>query len=236
MISPTKTTIDNDIASHDIAVVAKPLIRRHQNQRTIRAELTVRFPPFQLYEFPVIRNYSVVATWPSPSKDGGWRAWCVGILRTDAVPGNGRATNAFRVQIGRHWLRALRRRSQRHRLTWERMTRLIAPWLPPVSVVHTPRRASPCAPKVGAQCGSSACWDLCGGPPVRTVPTAISRFHQAACVRFAAASTHLRCPMGHEEVQAAARQSPTRATPASARCETGSEAFAHWRLGVRSRG
>jgi hypothetical protein len=57
VISSTKTTIDNDIASHDIAVVDKPLIRRHQNQRTIRAELTVRFPPFQLYEFPVIRTY-----------------------------------------------------------------------------------------------------------------------------------------------------------------------------------
>ena len=32
------------------------LVRRHRNQRTIRAELTVRFPPFQLYEFPVIRS------------------------------------------------------------------------------------------------------------------------------------------------------------------------------------
>src|SRR5258707_1143555 len=28
------------------------------------------------------------------------------------------------------------------------------------------------SPKVGAQCGSSARWDLCGGPPARAVPTA----------------------------------------------------------------
>src|SRR5664279_592527 len=28
-------------------------------------------------------------------------------------------------------------------------------------------------PEVGAQCGSSARWDPCGGPPVRAVPTAI---------------------------------------------------------------
>jgi hypothetical protein len=28
------------------------------------------------------------------------------------------------------------------------------------------------APKVGAQCGSPARWDLCGGPPARAVPTA----------------------------------------------------------------
>ncbi|MGA3221784.1 MAG: hypothetical protein ABSE77_22430, partial [Acidimicrobiales bacterium] len=27
-------------------------------------------------------------------------------------------------------------------------------------------------PEAGAQCGSSARWDLCGGPPVRAVPTA----------------------------------------------------------------
>jgi hypothetical protein len=54
VISPTKTTIDNDIASHDIAI-ATP-VRLHRNQRTIRAELTVRFLPFHLYEFPVIRR------------------------------------------------------------------------------------------------------------------------------------------------------------------------------------
>ena len=28
-------------------------------------------------------------------------------------------------------------------------------------------------PEVGAQCVSSARWDLCGGPPARAVPTAI---------------------------------------------------------------
>ena len=36
----------------------------------------------------------------------------------------------------------------------------------------------PCAstpePEAGAQCGNPARWDLCGGPPVRAVPTAIS--------------------------------------------------------------
>ena len=33
-------------------------------------------------------------------------------------------------------------------------------------------RASTPAPKAGAQCGSRARWDLCGGPPARAVPTA----------------------------------------------------------------
>ena len=32
--------------------------------------------------------------------------------------------------------------------------------------------ASALPPEVGAQCISSACWDLCGGRPVRAVPTA----------------------------------------------------------------
>ncbi len=30
-------------------------------------------------------------------------------------------------------------------------------------------------PEVGAQCISSACWDLCGGRPVRAVPTATKK-------------------------------------------------------------
>jgi hypothetical protein len=73
---------------------------------------------------------------PVPEQ-GRWLASVVrGHLAYYAVPGNGRATNRFRFQISRHWLRALRRRSQRHRLTWERMNRLLARWLPPVSVVH----------------------------------------------------------------------------------------------------
>ena len=40
-------------------------------------------------------------------------------------------------QLGyRLWLRALRRRSQRHRITGERMNRLAARWLPALRVVH----------------------------------------------------------------------------------------------------
>jgi RNA-directed DNA polymerase len=73
---------------------------------------------------------------PIPEQ-GRWLASVVrGHLAYYAVPGNARAINAFRVQIGRHWLRALRRRSQRHRLTWQRMNRLIARWLPPIRIVH----------------------------------------------------------------------------------------------------
>jgi len=67
--------------------------------------------------------------------------WLASVVRGHfayyAVPGNARAINSFRIQVSRHWLRALRRRSQRHRLNWERMDRLVARWLPPVRITHT---------------------------------------------------------------------------------------------------
>ena len=51
---PNLTTIDNDIASHGTAATTPFGIT--ENHRTIHAELSVRFPPFQLYEFPVMRT------------------------------------------------------------------------------------------------------------------------------------------------------------------------------------
>jgi RNA-directed DNA polymerase len=53
-----------------------------------------------------------------------------------AVPGNSEAIRAFRTQAARHWYRALRRRSQRTRLNWERMDRLATRWLPQARIRH----------------------------------------------------------------------------------------------------
>jgi RNA-directed DNA polymerase len=53
-----------------------------------------------------------------------------------AVPGNSKAIRAFRDQATRHWYRALRRRSQRTRLNWERMDRLADRWLPQARIMH----------------------------------------------------------------------------------------------------
>jgi len=73
---------------------------------------------------------------PIPEQ-GRWLARVVrGHLAYYAVPGNSRALRAFRDQATRHWFKALRRRSQRHRLDWEKMKRLAARWLPPVSILH----------------------------------------------------------------------------------------------------
>jgi group II intron reverse transcriptase/maturase len=59
-----------------------------------------------------------------------------GHLNYYAVPGNIKAVNAFRFQATRHWYQALRRRSQRASLDWERMTRLAQRWLPPAKISH----------------------------------------------------------------------------------------------------
>jgi RNA-directed DNA polymerase len=73
---------------------------------------------------------------PVPEQ-GRWLASVVrGHLAYYAVPGNFTAILTFRVQITRHWLKALRRRSQRHRLNWERMGRLAERYLPPARILH----------------------------------------------------------------------------------------------------
>ena len=52
------------------------------------------------------------------------------------VPTNFHALSRFRFQVAWLWHRVLSRRSQRGRVTWVRMQRLIARWLPPVRICH----------------------------------------------------------------------------------------------------
>ena len=110
---------------------------------------------------------------PIPEQ-GAWLASVLtGHYRYYAVPDNGKALEAFRERVIWHWLRMLRRRSQRSRMTRERMRRLAARWLPrPASFTPGPTRALTPAPKGGAQCVRRARWDLCGGRSATAVPTA----------------------------------------------------------------
>jgi hypothetical protein len=66
--------------------------------------------------------------------------WLASVLRGHyayyAVPGNIDAVRAFRDQVTRMWYRALRRRSQRTRLNWQRMHRLANRWLPKPKTMH----------------------------------------------------------------------------------------------------
>ena len=73
---------------------------------------------------------------PVPVQGQWLRSVVQGHLAYYAVPGNTDAVAAFRTQATRHWFKALRRRSQRTRLNWERMNRLAKRWLPPARVKH----------------------------------------------------------------------------------------------------
>jgi RNA-directed DNA polymerase len=53
-----------------------------------------------------------------------------------AVPDNSEALHGFRRRLIRLWLGALRRRSQKDRLTWKRMLDLEARWLPEPRILH----------------------------------------------------------------------------------------------------
>jgi RNA-directed DNA polymerase len=59
-----------------------------------------------------------------------------GYYRYHAVPGNAHTLWAFRFHVGRLWFRTLKRRSQRSRLNWTRMTRIIDRWLPCPRILH----------------------------------------------------------------------------------------------------
>jgi RNA-directed DNA polymerase len=53
-----------------------------------------------------------------------------------AVPGNLTSLKRFRIEVSKRWIRALRRRSQRHRITWVRLTALVDRWLPAPQILH----------------------------------------------------------------------------------------------------
>jgi len=74
----------------------------------------------------------------APIQDTGkWlRSVVSGHIRYYGVPMNSHALSSFRFKIGWLWHRALSRRSQNGRVSWDRMRRLIDRWLPPVRVYH----------------------------------------------------------------------------------------------------
>lgn len=70
-------------------------------------------------------------------EQGRWlKAVVTGFFAYHAVPTNARALSAFRHHVTDLWRRTLRRRSQKDRLTWNRMTQLAAAWLPPPRILH----------------------------------------------------------------------------------------------------
>ena len=59
-----------------------------------------------------------------------------GSFHYHAVPGNIDSLDSFRAQVIWRWFRALRRRSQHERMTWERFRRLVDRWIPSAKILH----------------------------------------------------------------------------------------------------
>jgi RNA-directed DNA polymerase len=73
---------------------------------------------------------------PVPEQGAYLRAVVLGHMRYYGVPMNSRSLQAFRWKVGWLWWKVLRSRSQKNKLTWIRMGRLIAKWLPPARIYH----------------------------------------------------------------------------------------------------
>jgi RNA-directed DNA polymerase len=70
-------------------------------------------------------------------EQGQWLGAVVrGYFAYHAVPSNFQALGAFRYHVTWAWMRTLQRRSQRTRMTWEKMTRLAREWLPMPRITH----------------------------------------------------------------------------------------------------
>jgi group II intron reverse transcriptase/maturase len=73
---------------------------------------------------------------PSPVQ-GAWLQRVVqGQYNYYGVPGNLASLKRFRDQVVWYWLRALRRRSQRHRMPWSRFRPLVRQWIPTPRITH----------------------------------------------------------------------------------------------------
>ncbi len=76
--------------------------------------------------------------WHEPVAEvGKWLKSVVqGYFNYHAVPGNMNSLNSFRAQVIWLWHRALQRRSQKRRMTWERFGPLVARWIPSAKILH----------------------------------------------------------------------------------------------------
>ena len=73
---------------------------------------------------------------PIPAQGKWLRQVVQGYFNYHAVPTNGRALHVFRHHVTDLWRRTLRRRSQKDRFTWARMSRLVDDWLPKPIILH----------------------------------------------------------------------------------------------------
>ena len=73
---------------------------------------------------------------PIPEQGKWLKQVLTGYYAYHAVPTNFRSLGAFRHHLIRLWSRTLRRRSQKHALSWGRLERLAEDWLPRPRILH----------------------------------------------------------------------------------------------------
>ena len=101
------------------------IVRRKSVKKRLRAKLQ------QVRQTLLLQRHT-----PIPAQGSWLRRVVQGYLNYHAVPGNTASLEAFRTQAVRCWLHALRRRSQRARMPWERFARLIDFWIPRPRILH----------------------------------------------------------------------------------------------------
>jgi RNA-directed DNA polymerase len=70
-------------------------------------------------------------------EQGKWlKSVVTGYSAYHAVPTNIRALGRFRYHVMRLWLRTLRRRSQKDKMTWARLSAIAGDWLPTPRILH----------------------------------------------------------------------------------------------------
>jgi len=74
--------------------------------------------------------------WPDDHRGRHRSSTELGTSSYYAVHGNYEAVSFFRYEVTRHWHHALKRRSQKNRLPWDRMNRLAKRWLPRTRITH----------------------------------------------------------------------------------------------------
>ena len=126
-------------------------------------------------------------SFPSPmggcgrlGSQGRWLARGLqGHYNYSAVPDNSEALHGFRRRLIRLWLQALRRRSQKDRLTWKRMLGLEARWLPEPRIQHPwPNRRFDARTQGRSPVRLTRTLGLCGGAACNGGPYRCARHDQ----------------------------------------------------------
>jgi RNA-directed DNA polymerase len=101
------------------------IVRRQSSKKRLRAKLAaVKQALMRRRHLPILQQGVYL------------RSVVQGFLNYHAVPGNSPALGTFCRECARHWLKALKRRSQRHRMSWARFRPWVDRLIPKPAILH----------------------------------------------------------------------------------------------------